>query len=190
MMKKTKTIAILKNQGVKEFLRYILYRLKNGIKRNFKRHIIENLEVLNFKALPKNYNFVVFYTHLSGHSALGYFFNLCGLNQITLRAQDTIIEYQKAKEQLEAAQNNPQNNVLVVHNNRIYRGKKNYPLVSKLVDNTKILILTRDPISRFKTSINHVVFNVEKAGKKVFLKDNSYEILDKVRYVGGGRYLT
>ncbi len=192
-----RSLIVLKNQGLKAFLNYEFRNKKLKLSRFLKRRedFLEKFIILANpnRILPQNYKFVVFLSHLSGHAALGYFFTLCGLNSVCIVDSEGVSRCSSARKQLK---NSPKNNYLSLYN---YPGRSNdntpFRFASQFIANTKILILTRDPISRIKTLANHgwtkpklkqVVFINERISYKLIsLSDDIYEALDKVRYGGG-----
>ena len=191
-MKESKSFYILKNQGLKVFLAYKFKKIKYQVKR-----IQNHIYALDFnKSLPQNYKFVVFLTHLSGHAAFQTFFKLCGLNSICLINSNGKFLYSEVKKDFQKnASRDLKNNYCIIYN---YGNKhfniKYFSYVSKLINNTQLLILTRDPISRMKTAVNHGSLRLNQMGfkegflssKEISLKDKPYEILDRICYAGGG----
>ncbi|MBK1991442.1 hypothetical protein JG676_02345, partial [Campylobacter sp. 2018MI35] len=134
----SKSFKILKEKGFKKWILYRFIKIQA---------ILLNLFPFLFKVLPGDYKFVIYCFSTSGHTALNYFLSLCGLNKVEL--YHDVLDYINIREKLKKEDKN-----FYLH--LFFSRKKQFiPNFSYIFNPTKILILTRDPISRFKTFINH-----------------------------------
>ncbi|TBR78767.1 DUF2972 domain-containing protein, partial [Campylobacter novaezeelandiae] len=163
----SKSFKVLKEQGFKKWILYRCIKIQA---------ILLNFFPFLFKTLPSNYKFVIYCFSASGHFALNYFLSLCGLNKVEF--YHDVLDYVGIREKLKKEDKN-----FYLH--FFFSRKKQFiPNFSYILNSTKILILTRDPISRFKTFINHGKSN---DGKKIInLNDDLNEVF-KILYLGKRR---
>lgn len=88
-------LKILKEQGLKSFLKYRGKKIKNSFTANLDKHFGKF-----YPKLPQNYNFILFAYGVSGHLALLNFLKLCGLNEICVIRNGTIMSYSEIKNKL------------------------------------------------------------------------------------------
>ncbi|MCH5323196.1 MAG: hypothetical protein J1E31_06475 [Helicobacter sp.] len=108
------------------------------------------------EALPNHYSFVLFTRAVSGWHASARFFSLCGLNCQTL-CKDNAFYLNETKKFLERREDCCFLRLGVYRSYRSLKGD-----VGKLIPNSNILILVRDPISRCKAMLNHGTPNRSK----------------------------
>lgn len=120
------------------------------------------------EALPNHYNFVLFIRAVSGWHASARFFSLCGLIPQML-CRDNAFYLDKVKNSLKNSKD--ENYYLILGVYRSYRSLKGD--VGKLIPNSNILILVRDPISRCKAMLNHGTLNRSKIIRGGFFPNSS-----------------
>lgn len=168
---KSKSFKILKEKG---FKRWVLYRFVKLLKL-YQRHIVLRF-IRYLKPLPSNYKFIKHSYDVSGHGALNYFLFLCRLNRVRVYDRGNV-KYTSANNRLKK----DENFYLDFH----FSAKSPFiPNFSHILNSTKILILTRDPISRFKTFINHGKSSDDI--KMINLNDDLNEVF-KILYLGERR---
>ncbi|MBT0858585.1 DUF2972 domain-containing protein [Campylobacter coli] len=120
-----------------------------------------------------NYNFILFSYNLSGHLAFKTFLNYCNITEkIFFKDGFSILPNNK----------NYYLNICLYNNeNILYKKLK----LINFLNNQNILLLTRDPISRIKTFINHGESTVKT---NYSIKENTDKALDRVRYQQEKKY--
>ncbi|MCR2094174.1 hypothetical protein AAH53_001535 [Campylobacter upsaliensis] len=165
-------LKILKEQGLKSFLKYRGKKFKNSFAANLDKHFGKF-----YPKLPQNYNFILFAYGVSGHLALLNFLKLCGLNEICAIRSGTIMSYSEIKNKLI---NSTGKNFLTI---AFYRPTKKFKLANLFYD-VPIIITLRDPISRLKSAVNHgwLSYNNFTGEVEFDLKTNPNEALGTVSY--------
>ncbi|MBK1971903.1 hypothetical protein GQV94_04780, partial [Campylobacter sp. TTU_617] len=160
----SKSFKILKEKGFKKWILYRFIKIQA---------ILLNLFPFLFKVLPGDYKFVIYCFSTSGHTALNYFLSLCGLNKVEL--YHDVLDYINIREKLKKEDKN-----FYLH--LFFSRKKQFiPNFSYILNPTKILILTRDPISRFKTFINH---GKSSNNTKIINLNDDLDKVFKISYIG------
>lgn len=165
-------LKILKEQGLKSFLKYRAKKFKNSFAANLNKHFGKF-----YPKLPQNYNFMLFAYGVSGHLALLNFLKFCGLNEIFAIRSGTIMSYSEIKNKLISSTGK---NFLTI---AFYRPTKKFKLANLFCD-VPIIITLRDPISRLKTAVNHgyLSYNNFTGDIKFELNINPNEALGTVSY--------
>lgn len=186
-MKKSKSIQILKQQGIIKFIKYKLNKIidKYIKKINKLYEYILLIFLIYFKKTPfkKPYKFILQTYAVSAHWALKEFLTYSGNLQNFLLYHDRHINL-----------NNCKNNDYYVEFRYWLDYKPLYFFINKLlIHKTPILILTRDPISRLKTGINHgdskeELDGVRSVNKTFNLQDNLNISLDRIRFENKNGY--
>ncbi|TBR78762.1 DUF2972 domain-containing protein, partial [Campylobacter novaezeelandiae] len=144
-LSQSKSFKLIKEEGFKAWLEYRYFK----ILRTYEKHIVLKF-TKQFKPLPKNYKFILCSYSVSAHWALGEFLQFCNLKKV-IAFEDGLTCYYTAKRKLKKVKNSQSYLDLIFWN----KENKYISNITSIFEPTKILILTRDPISRFKTFINH-----------------------------------
>ncbi|MBK1964584.1 DUF2972 domain-containing protein [Campylobacter novaezeelandiae] len=144
-LSQSKSFKLIKEKGFKAWLEYRYFK----ILRTYEKHIVLKF-TKQFKPLPKNYKFILCSYSVSAHWALGEFLQFCNLKKV-IAFEDGLTCYYTAKRKLKKVKNSQSYLDLIFWN----KENKYISNITSIFEPTKILILTRDPISRFKTFINH-----------------------------------
>ncbi|MCR2063490.1 DUF2972 domain-containing protein [Campylobacter helveticus] len=162
-----KSFKIIKEQGFGEFLRHKKRRLSRNLFLYFGGF---------YPKLPQNYKFLFISFGVSGNAALITFLNLCGLKEVRL-AQDNETEYySKSREILKSSTSK---NFISIF---FYRNKKRFKTARLLSYDVPILIVLRDPISRFRSMMNYQYLVLNHMGGVIRLKDDLNAILNEILY--------
>ena len=192
-IKGSKGYQVFKDRGFVEWLKYyFMYKAKRVLKKDsykcYQKYLVQNSQKLFPCKLPQNYNFIMFYFHLSGHTALQHFFKLCGLNEIILRhfIDGGFVKLYESKRALKALKN--EKNFLSIYHD--YKFQNNPLPTNKILPPSTIFMNVRDPFSVIKTYINHKAIKVEKLDynrqiKVSFLNEDPFESLDRITYAQG-----
>ncbi|EOW0925583.1 DUF2972 domain-containing protein [Campylobacter upsaliensis] len=153
-------------------------KLKEFIVRK-KRQISRNLFLYCgwlYPKLPQNYKFIFISFGVSGNAALITFLTLCGLKEICL-AQDNEREYYgESKKKLK---NSIGENFISIF---FYNNKKRFNVARLLSYKTPILIVLRDPISRFRSMMNYRFLFLNYKKLNLNFKDDLRNSLSEILY--------
>ncbi|MCR6584244.1 DUF2972 domain-containing protein [Campylobacter insulaenigrae] len=180
-MIKSRSLVVMKQKGFMEFIKYKKNKIYTKYEKRFNINIFTPYLLKFCKPLNDDYKFIVLMYGASGHWALETFLSYCGIDGFKL-FEDNYCFYKNFK-----TFNKKDYYLEIVLFNR---KKPTYKSINRILDENKpLLILTRDPISRLKTNINHggrIPENCfEGDGLKNFhlydknIKDN----LDRIRYM-------
>ncbi len=130
--------------------------------------------------LPDNYEFVFLSGGLSGHAAMMSFFNVCGIgylyHHMDLMKNRYIDYYHFSRiENLYS--------IITYGQYSLSQGMNNIGKYLALINKIPILFLTRDPISRLKTGVNHPILN-PKSIKEICLNNDYSDVFKNKMYVG------
>ncbi|MCR6577709.1 DUF2972 domain-containing protein [Campylobacter insulaenigrae] len=179
-MIKSRSLVVMKQKGFMEFIKYKKNKIYTKYEKRFNINIFTPYLLKFCKPLNDDYKFIALMYGLSGHWALETFLSYCGIDGFKL-FEDNYCFYKNFK-----TFNKKDYYLEIV----LYSRKKpTYKSINRILDENKpLLILTRDPISRLKTNINHggrIPENYfDGDGLKNFhlydknIKDN----LDRIRY--------
>lgn len=177
-MKKSKSIKIIQEKGLIEFIKYKKHKIYTKYEKKFNINIFTPYLLKFCKPLKNDYKFILFSYGVSGHWAFKNFLKYCGLDDFVLYQNNYSYyklhnNFKKTNYYLEIAW---------------YQSMKpKYKHISKILNKEKpVIILTRDPISRLKTMVNHGAYKVEKYEKNelknFYINENMYDNLDRIRY--------
>ncbi|EAI4967418.1 DUF2972 domain-containing protein, partial [Campylobacter jejuni] len=130
------------------------------------------------KPLKDDYKFILFSYGVSGHWAFKSFLKYCELDDFVLY-QNNYSYYKEYKNF------NKKNYYVEIAWYQSMQPK--YKHISKILNKNKpVVILTRDPISRLKTMVNHGSYKIEELGKNelknFYINEDIFENLDRIRY--------
>lgn len=179
-MKKSRSIKIIKEKGLKEFIKYKKNKIYTKYERKFNINIFTPYLLKFCKPLKNDYKFILFSYGASGHWAFKSFLSYCGLKDFTLFRDN----YSFYKDFKDFKEENYYIEFFCYHSL-----KARYKQIKYILDEKKpIIMLTRDPISRLKTMVNHGFQVLEEYGEKNELKNFDLDFkniktnLDRARY--------
>ncbi|EFQ4878562.1 DUF2972 domain-containing protein [Campylobacter upsaliensis] len=163
----------------------MMRKLKEFIVRK-KRQIGRNLFLYCgwlYPKLPQNYKFIFISFGVSGNAALITFLTLCGLKEIRL-AQDNEREYYgESKKKLKDSIGE---NFISIF---FYNNKKRFNVARLLSYKTPILIVLRDPISRFRSMMNYRFLFLNYKKLNLNFKDDLRNSLSEILYGDEARFM-
>ncbi|EPU9892895.1 DUF2972 domain-containing protein [Campylobacter upsaliensis] len=129
-----------------------------------------------YSKLPQNYKFIFISFGVSGNAALITFLSLCGLREIRL-AQDNEVEYYK--ESKKKLKDSIGENYISIF---FYNNKKRFNVARILSYKAPILIVLRDPISRFRSMMNYRFLLLNNKVLDLNLKNDLRTTLSEILY--------